>query len=136
MEYHIDKLRKNGFKITPKRLAIIGLLSKENRFLSPERIFSKLKKEFKRVSFPSVYRNLEEMYGIGLIFKIQKPDRRLYYALCRAGDDEHHHHIVCVKCGRVGEFYDCGLLKKKTAGGFRILRHSLQLEGVCPDCDK
>lgn len=134
MEIFLSKLKANKLKQTPKRKAILKLFLDKKRFLSPEEIFAVIKKEFKRASFPSIYRNLDELYKIGILIKVQKSNRRLYYALCTAKNDTHHHHIVCVKCGKIGEFEGCVLEGKKKIGGFKILDHSLQLEGICSKC--
>jgi Fur family ferric uptake transcriptional regulator len=134
LEIFLSKLKASKLKQTPKRKAILKLFLDKKRFLSPEEIFAVIKKEFKRASFPSIYRNLDELYKIGILIKVQKPDRRLYYALCMAKNDTHHHHIVCVKCGKIGEFKGCDIINKKKIGGFKILDHSLQLEGLCSKC--
>ena len=134
LEIFLKRLKESGLKQTPKRKAILGLFLHKKRFLSPEEIFVVIKKKFKRASFPSIYRNLDELYRIGILLKVQKPDRRLYYALCTAKNNIHHHHIVCVKCGKIGEFEGCALMSKKKINGFRILSHSLQLEGICNKC--
>ena len=134
MENLLEKLKTNKLKQTPKRKAILKLFLSEKRFLSPEEILAAIKKEFKKVSFPSIYRNLDELCRIEILLKVQKPDRRLYYALCTAEENNHHHHIVCVKCGKIGEFNGCALLSKKRINGFKIIDHSLQLEGICNKC--
>ncbi|MFA6142020.1 MAG: transcriptional repressor [Candidatus Omnitrophota bacterium] len=134
MDILLAKLRTNKLKQTPKRKAILKLFLDKRCFLSPEEIFVVIKNGFKKASFPSIYRNLDELYKIGILLKVQKPDRRLYYALCTAEDTGHHHHIVCVKCGKIGEFSECLLLNKKKVGGFKILDHFLQLEGICNEC--
>lgn len=135
MKILLTKLKLNKLKRTPKRMAILKLFLAKKRFLSPEETFAAIKKEFKKASFPSVYRNLNELNRIGILLKVQRPDRRLYYALCAAREDRHHHHIVCIKCGKIGEFEGCALINKKKINGFKILDHSLQLEGVCNECD-
>ena len=134
MDYYLQKLKQSGLKITPKRKAILALLSGGGRFLSPQNITSQLKKKFKKVSTPSVYRNLEEMYNIEMLVKIQKSDRRLYYALCKVKEDIHHHHIICIKCGKVGEVRTCDLFKTKKIDGFKIVDHHVQLDGLCKEC--
>ena len=134
MDIFLTKLKANKLKQTPKRKAILRLFLDKKRFLSPEEIVGVIKKGFKKASFPSIYRNLDELYKIGILLKVEKPDRRLYYALCTAKNDTHHHHIVCVKCGKIGEFEGCALMDKKKIGGFKILDHSLQLEGICNKC--
>jgi len=134
VEEFLKKLKINKLKCTPKRKAVIRLFLDEKRYLSPDEIFSLIKKEFKKASLPSVYRNLEELCDIGILLKVMRPDRRLYYALCGAKKDAHHHHIICVKCGKIGEFPDCDLFNKKVSGGFKILNHFLQLDGLCKEC--
>ncbi|MBD3296649.1 MAG: transcriptional repressor [Candidatus Omnitrophica bacterium] len=134
MEYYINRLKQHGMKSTAKRRAILDILNRSGKALSPEDIKDRLFGRFEKVSYPSVYRNLEDMNRIGILARIRRPDRRLYYALCRAKEGMHHHHIICEKCGRVGEVEVCDLFSKKTANGYRITRHFLQLQGICPDC--
>lgn len=134
MDEFIAKLKLNKLKRTPKRIAIIKLFLDKRRFLSPHEIFTYIKNGFKKASFPSIYRNLDELCRIGILLKVQRPDRCLYYALCRSDHSSHHHHIVCVKCGKIGEFSDCNLFNKKMSGGFKILNHFLQLDGLCKEC--
>lgn len=134
MENYLKKLRAKGLKITLKREAIISILRKSRKALSPERVYEEIKKSFSRASYPSVYRNLEEMHGIGILHKVYKPDRRLYYTLCRETSEKHHHHIVCERCGRIEAFYDCSVFRKGSIKGYKVLRHILQVEGICPEC--
>ena len=130
---YLDKLHENSLKLTPKRKAIVAFFLKGNRYLTPKAVWKGLKKEFKHLGLPSIYRNLELFSKCGILTKIQRPDRKLYYGLCNS-KNKHHHHIICVKCGKVGEFSDCDLFKKKTINGFKIISHSLQIEGICPSC--
>ncbi len=134
MQYYINRLKEKGLKITPKREAILDILRKSRRALSPEKVFEKIEKSFVRASYPSVYRNLEEMHTLGILHKVYKPDRRLYYTICRETSEKHHHHIVCERCGKVEAFYDCSLFRKGSIKGYKVLRHILQVEGICPEC--
>ena len=134
MEYYLSKLKENGYKITAKRCEILELFLLKEKYLSPEEIREELIRQFPRVSLPSIYRNLEDMESIGILTRIIRPDRRLYYALCRVKNNRHHHHIVCLKCGRIGEMERCGMFDIKVINGFRITGHYLQLEGLCRKC--
>ncbi len=133
-ELYLTMLRKKKLKLTPRRKAIIDFFLSKERFLTPETVRNGLKKKFKHVGLPSIYRNLESFVKCGILTKIQRPDRKLYYGLCKAKNSQHHHHIICIKCGKVGEFSNRNLFKQKTINGFKILSHSLQLEGLCPNC--
>jgi Fe2+ or Zn2+ uptake regulation protein len=134
MDHYLGKLRKKGFKITAKRRMMIELFLRKKKYFTPEEMRKELTGHFSSVSLPSIYRNFESMEKIGLLTRIIRPDRRLYYGLCRVKDDRHHHHIICVKCGRIGELERCDLFGDRIINGFRITGHYLQLEGVCPKC--
>ena len=136
METHyIHKLRAQKLKITPKRQAILDYFIKEGRNLTPEQVWEKLKKVFKNLGYPSVYRNLESFKECGILVKIQREDRRLCYALCTANESaHHHHHIVCILCGKVDDVEGCVLSGIKNASGYKVLKHMVQLEGLCPKC--
>ena len=136
---HIQKLRALKFKLTPKRQAILDYFIKEGRYLTPEHIWGKLKKDFKHLGLPSIYRNLDTFESCGILVKIQREDRRLYYALCHSSHghekhQHHHHHIVCVKCGKVANVEGCALAGMNKVSGFKVLKHIVQLEGLCPQC--
>ena len=132
-ESYLNKLRKNNLKLTPKRKAIIDFFLCKERYLTPQDLWEGLKKKFKHLGLPSIYRNLETFSQCGILTKIQRPDRRLYYGLCNS-KNKHHHHIICIKCGKVEEFSDCDLFRKKTIKGFKVVSHSLQIEGICVNC--
>jgi Fe2+ or Zn2+ uptake regulation protein len=134
MQDHIDRLKQNGLRITSKRRAILEILYRSGKALTPEDIKDRLSARFEKVSYPSVYRNLEDMNRIGILARIRRPDRRLYYALCRARHGVHHHHIICEKCGKVGEIEKCGLFRKEVLKGYRITGHFVQLRGICYEC--
>ena len=53
---------------------------------------------------------------------------------------QHHDHILCVRCGKVDEFFDETIedRQKKIAKekGYTMTDHSLYIYGVCGDCQK
>ncbi len=134
MSDYAAQLRARGLKVTPKRMAIIALFRREGRMMTPEDVWTPLRKKFGRLGLPGVYRNLEILADCGILVKVHQFDNRRYYALCHAGHDHHHHHIICTLCGRVGEFDGCQLESVRRVGGFKVMRHFVQLEGICADC--
>ncbi len=129
-------LKKLNLKITPKRLAILEILMKESVYLSPEEVWKKLKKRFKRIGLPTVYRNLEELSEGNIISKVTHPNRQLYYYLCQ--NRSHHHHFICLSCRKVEDMNFCGLIElekevtKKIKG--KLLSHIMQVNGLCRYC--
>ena len=53
---------------------------------------------------------------------------------------QHHDHLVCINCGKVEEFYDAEIERRKAKiakeRGFAIQEHALYLYAECikPDC--
>ena len=134
---YIDKLRSKDLKLTPKRGAILDYFIKEGRCMTPEHVWKMLKVRFKQLGLPSIYRNLEQFESCGILTKIQKEDRKLYYALCPSADESlsnhEHYHILCIECGKVDDVDHCSLPEIKT-DGFKVLSHFLQFEGLCAQC--
>ena len=129
-------LKNLDLKSTPKRLAILDILSREPTYLSPEEVRGRLKERFATIGLPTVYRNLEELANGGVIVKVIHPDRKLYYFLCH--NKEHHHHFVCTSCRKVDDLNFCGVHEierevSKTLNG-TVSSHIMQVFGVCGSC--
>jgi len=131
-------LRRLNLKVTPKRIAIIEILMGASGYLSPEEIWSKMKKRFNHIGLPTVYRNLEELEKGNIISKITHPNRQLYYFFC--GNSEHHHHFVCMSCHTVDDISFCAIrelqkeVRKKLNA--QVVSHILQVNGLCKECLK
>ena len=50
----------------------------------------------------------------------------------------HHDHVVCVQCGKVEEFVDDTIEERQAIiaakSGFKMTDHSLNIYGICPNC--
>ena len=135
MDHYIDKLKQGGFKLTPRRQALIELFVVGKSHLTPEEVWEKLKKQFARCGLPSVYRNLESLVECGVLTRIQQFDRKKHYGLCSAvHGGHHHHHITCIKCGKVDEIKDCAINDTKKIKGYKVVSHFMQVNGVCAGC--
>ena len=135
MEIH-RAVRKLGLKATPKRIAILEILSEEFVYLGPEEIWKRMQARFKRIGLPTVYRNLEELSQGGVIMKIIHPNRKHYYFYCNNAD--HHHHFVCTTCRKVQDLEFCGeeQIVKEVEGslGGKVVSHLFQVYGLCREC--
>jgi Fur family transcriptional regulator, ferric uptake regulator len=133
---HAAALKDAGMKATPKRLAILDMLYEESAYASPEELWKRLRDRFDQLGLPTVYRNLEELAGSGVISKVIHPNRQLYYFYCP--NREHHHHFVCLSCRKVADLPSCGIealereVSERTGG--KVLSHILQLNGLCGAC--
>ncbi|HEY3278209.1 MAG TPA: transcriptional repressor [Syntrophorhabdaceae bacterium] len=125
-------------KVTPKRLAILDIMAAEAGYVSPEKVWEKMKGRFGKIGLSTVYRNLEDLSEGGVIIKIVHPDRKLYYYYCHNREGRHHHHFVCVSCRRVMDLSFCGLdeIRREVEGNLRgsVVAHLLQVFGICERC--
>lgn len=137
MKPYLEKLKEGGFKLTPRRQAIIEFFVDSKSHLTPEEVWGALKKSFDRCGLPSVYRNLESLVECGILTRIQLFDRKKHYGLCSAiHGSHHHHHITCIKCGMVDEIDECAIRDSRKIKGYTVVSHFLQVNGVCAGCSK
>ncbi len=136
MEGYFEKLKAKGFKLTPRRQAIVGVFVNAKSHLTPEEVWGKLKQQFSRCGLPGVYRNLESLAECGVLTRIQQFDRKKHYGLCLALHGEHHHHITCIKCGKVDAIKDCAIGALKRIKGYKVVSHFMQVNGICAGCVK
>ena len=131
----IDKLRTNGNKITPQRIAIVRILSFSEGHPSVEAIHDQLKDDFPTMSLATVYRNVMLIKSLGEVLELGFPDGSNRYD----GNKPYPHpHVVCVKCKKIID-PDLSSLRDMTKEvadetGFTILTHRLDFFGVCRQC--
>ncbi len=130
-------LKKNNLKNTPRRNKIIEIFETNKKYLTPEEVWNLLKKKFKKCGLPGVYRNLESMADCGILFKIVSfDDGKKHYGLCGEPKDKHHHHIICIKCKKISAVDNCAYNDCIKVNGYVIVSHFVQLNGICPECQK
>ena len=136
-----------GYRMTVPRQAILDILSKTSEHLSAEDVYKAVHKIYSHVGLTTVYRTLELLVQIGLVFKFDFGDGRARYELSEGPKGErHHHHLVCTDCGRVIDYTDfideeIELLNQTEKGlskkyNFRITNHLIQFYGLCDKCKK
>lgn len=124
-------IKQAGLKVTQPRLKILDLLTHSTeRHLSAEDIYRTLLANGDEIGLATVYRVLTQFEAAGLINRHHFEEGQAVFELA---SDDHHDHMVCVKTGKVIEFYDeiIELRQKEIAEahGFRITDHSLILYG-------
>ncbi|KPK64609.1 ferric uptake regulation protein [candidate division WOR_3 bacterium SM23_42] len=141
------RFRGHGYRITVAREAILDVLSQTEEHLSAEDVYLTVHKSYPNVGLTTVYRTLELLVHIGLVFKFDFGDGRARYELSEGPKGtRHHHHLVCTNCGRVIDYTDfiddeIELLGRAEKGlsdkfNFRITNHLIQFYGLCDRCQK
>jgi len=127
------------------RQAILEVLSNTEEHLSAEEIYLAVHKIYPNVGLTTVYRTLELLVDMGLVFKFDFGDKRARYELSQGPTSKkHHHHLVCTNCGRIIDYTDFideekELLRRTEAGlskkyNFKITNHLIQFYGLCEEC--
>jgi Fur family peroxide stress response transcriptional regulator len=134
-EVIIQKLRDNGYKITPQRLAIVGILAQSDGHPSVETIHAGIKKEFPTMSIATVYKNIVLIKSLGEVLELGFPDGSNRYD----GNKPYPHpHVICIKCKKIVDpnLVSLDKIKKEIAEEtrFEILNHRLDFFGICSDC--
>lgn len=129
-------LSTKGLKLTKERDAIFNEVSNLEGHFDTEDLFLRLKNKGLKVSRASVYRTIQLLIENGLIEEVERTDRHAHYE--RVAGTPHHDHMICIKCGRVIEFYstELELIQEKVCEKemFKGIRHTLEILGYCKDC--
>ncbi|RQO53407.1 ferric iron uptake transcriptional regulator [Paucibacter sp. KBW04] len=135
---NIKDLKTNGLKATIPRIKVLQLFQQSaQRHLSAEDLFKLLLSSGSEIGLATVYRVLMQLEQAGLLERHHFEGGKSVFEL---NEGHHHDHLVCVKCGRVEEFYDEEIERRQKAiaenRGFRLQEHELALYGVCarPGC--
>jgi Fur family ferric uptake transcriptional regulator len=134
-----NDLKNAGLKATLPRLKILSLFeTSKDRHLSAEDIYKIMISTGEDVGLATVYRVLTQFEQAGLLIRHHFESGKAVFEL---NGGSHHDHIVCIKCGRVEEFYDAEIEKRQKDAaeklGFDMQDHSLTIYGACkPVCDK
>ena len=62
-----QKLREEGYKVTPQRIAIYNVLYAENNHPTAEMIYQSLREDHPSMSLATVYKTMEIFERIGLV---------------------------------------------------------------------
>ena len=140
------RFRGCGYRFTLPRQTILDVLSRTSRHLSAEDVYMAVHKAYPNVGLATVYRTLELLVQMGLVYKFDFGDKRARYELAEGvkGAENHHHHLVCTGCGRVVDYTDfineeVELLSQTEKGlskkyNFEITNHLIQFYGLCDKC--
>jgi Fur family transcriptional regulator, ferric uptake regulator len=139
------RFRGCGYRITSGREAILDVLSRSDKHLSAEDIYMQVHPKYPNIGLTTVYRTLDVLADLGLVFRFDFGDRRARYELSQGPKGtRHHHHLICTKCNRVIDYTDfideeVELLNQTERGlsskyDFKITNHLIQFYGLCNKC--
>jgi Fur family ferric uptake transcriptional regulator len=132
-----ERLREKGYRLTPQRLMILQAIESSDEHISAEEIFSGVTAKYPHVNISTVYRTLELLKKLGMVYEIDLGEGRVRY---HAEESGHHHHLVCQKCGRVIDIKEASLSSLRDVllrdYDFQAELKHVGIFGVCSHCRK
>ena len=130
-----EDIRNAGLKVTLPRVKILGVLEQlERGHVSAEDVYKLLLDAGEEIGLATIYRVLTQFEAAGLVTRHHFEGGQSVFELDRG---EHHDHIVCIRCGRVEEFFDQTIEDRQQEiaidKGFSVEAHALTIYGYCKD---
>ena len=132
-------LRSQGVRYTTNRRALIEALGNTPGPLTVEELYRETEP---RIPYSSIYRDVRVLTDTEVLTLHHGADRSNRFELAEWLSG-HHHHLVCVQCMAISDISlapDSELQLSRLAdtaassAGYRITGHSLEIEGLCPNC--
>ena len=131
----IAALRERGYRITPQREMVIGIIAHADQHMSAEEIFSELSKQTQATNIATVYRTLDMLWEEGFTCRNDLSEGKIVYATYMHGP---HIHLVCRCCKQVidADPQILGGLSDHLQSQYSFkadLKH-ISIFGLCPEC--
>jgi Fur family peroxide stress response transcriptional regulator len=131
----VARLQAAGYRLTPQRLALVNLLTRDDTHPSADQIFARLRAKYPTVSLATVYNTLDMLVELGEALTLDLSEGCTRYDVRRPSA---HPHVVCRTCGLVADLEVDGLAdfvdEARTTSTFGDLQPRIYFDGVCPTC--
>lgn len=134
MERFVRMCRERGMKLTHQRMEVFRELAGTEEHPDAETLYQGVSERIPTISRDTVYRTLASLEEHGLVRKAEILANRGRYD----ANMDRHHHFVCIKCGRVRDFYSEAMdelpIPKSVTSLGRVESAHVQLRGLCSTC--
>ena len=129
----ISTLKKEGFRITPQRMAILDCILKTSDHPTAERIHKIVRRKYPMVSLSTIYKTLDLLKDRKIVNKIEIGGETRFDA-----HTDEHINLICMNCSHI-EDVDDGSIKEirqriSRRSQYYIVRGSIELFGYCNKC--
>src|SRR5690348_12433988 len=133
-----DSLKERGVRLTRQRRLLLDLIDQSGLHLEAESLFQMAKQKDSKLNRVTVYRTLKMLKASGLVDELDlahfKGDQHFYETRRK----QEHAHIICIRCGRVEEFFGEELqhvrAQVQSQFGFQIVFARTEIAGYCSHC--
>jgi Fur family ferric uptake transcriptional regulator len=133
-----DTLKGRGIRLTRQRQILLDLIDKSGQHLDAESLYQLARQEDPKLNRVTVYRTLKLLKQGGLVDELDlmhvTGEQHFYETRMK----QEHAHVVCLRCGKVEEFFGEPLqrLRRQIEShfGFTVLIARTEIGGYCAHC--
>ncbi len=129
MNFHLNKLKEAGYKLTRQRKDVVDFLLAKRKPVT----LNEIHEQCTQIDFASVYRIIQLLAELKIVEEVNLGERQKRYEITF---DDHHHHILCKSCGKIERIDLCVVDKVQKLTDYEITNHSIEFMGICPECKK
>jgi Fur family ferric uptake transcriptional regulator len=131
-------LREKGVRLTRQRQILLDILNNSGQHLDAESLYQMAREKDPKLNRVTVYRTLKLLKEGGMVDELDlmhhKGDQHYYETKLK----QEHAHVICLRCGKVEEFFGEPLQKLRrqveSHFGFQILISRTEIGGYCSHC--
>ncbi len=131
-------MKRRGIRLTRQRQLLLDLLEKSGRHLDADNLYRLANEIDPKLNRVTVYRTLKLLKEGGLVDELDlmhfEGDQHYYETRSK----QEHAHIICLRCGKIEEFFGEPLQKLRRQVeahfGFQILIARTEVGGYCAHC--
>ncbi len=127
-----QRLAQAGFRLTPQRWSVWSALQGLGGHPSAERLYREVRRAHPMISRATVYKALALLCQVGLVTALPGADGAARFDL-----GPPHVNLACLRCGRIQDAVDAGLLaavqRVAWRRGFRV-EGGVVVQGTCSRC--
>jgi Fur family ferric uptake transcriptional regulator len=131
-------LKEHGIRLTRQRRILLDLMDETGLHLDAEQLYRLAKKKDTKINRVTVYRTINMLKEVGLVDELDlmhwKGGQHYYETRLK----QEHAHVICLRCGKVEEFFGEPLQKIRrqveSHFGFQVLICRTEVGGYCPHC--
>lgn len=133
-----QSLKDRGVRLTRQRRLLLDLIDNSGKHLDADTLYQMAKEKDAKLNRVTVYRTLKMLKEGGLVDELDlahfEGEKHYYETRLK----REHAHIICLRCGRVEEFFGEQLhaVKGQVASqfGFEIVFARTEIGGYCSHC--
>jgi Fur family transcriptional regulator, ferric uptake regulator len=133
-----QSLKQRGVRLTRQRQILLDLIDQSAKHLDADDLFHLAKEKDPKINRVTVYRTLKMLKAGGLVDELDlmhfNGEQHYYETRMK----QEHAHVVCLRCGKVEEFFGEPLqrLRRQVESnfGFQVLVARTEIGGYCANC--